>query len=162
MTLVKFKPARTTSANHFGHFSPFSPLWDNLFAGLNHDTRGTEFSGLVPAVNITEQADAYHVFVAAPGLSKENFQLSLANNLLTIKGSNTSAEKDSTTEESAETKAKFLRREFAYGQFERSFSLPNTINAEGISASYDQGILTVTLPKRDEAKVKEPRTIEIA
>lgn len=163
MSLVKFKTSRNPYFNHF------SPMWDGLLQTAFPDMRGSEFTSLVPAVNITEHADAFHVAVAAPGLSKENFSISVSHNQLTVKGTQTSqtsneagaANGEQQPAETTTSKVRFLRREFAYGEFERSFSLPNTVNSEAITASYDNGILNVRIPKREEARTKEPRTIEI-
>lgn len=107
-----------------------------------------------PAVNIIEGKDDFKIEVAAPGLSKEDFRINLDNDLLTI-----SANKETKTEEQNET---YTRREFSYSSFCRSFTLPETVDGEKISASQKEGILTIHVPKKEEAKVKPAREIAIA
>ena len=108
----------------------------------------------VPEVNIAENGDHFNIEVAAPGLNKDDFKINLDHNLLTI-----SSVKEAQKEDK---KSGFMRREFNYSSFKRSFSLPDTINAENISASYNNGILSIQIPKREEAKVKPAREILVA
>ena len=110
--------------------------------------------GNVPAVNIKETEDDFSLEVAAPGKTKEDFQLSLDHDVLTI---STEEKKEETT-----TEDKYTRKEFSYSAFQRSFKLPQAVNKEGINATYTNGILQVTLPKREEDKVKPKRLIEIS
>lgn len=108
----------------------------------------------VPSVNIKETEDRFELEVAAPGYSKEEFKLHLDQDLLTI-----SAEQ----KEDKEVKEdKFRRREFYYSSFKRSFTLPESVAGENIQASYENGILHITLPKKEEAKVKPAKVIEIS
>lgn len=108
----------------------------------------------MPAVNITEGKEEYRIDVAAPGLNKEDFKVTLENNVLTI-----SSEKEEKQEENNE---KVMRREFSYCTFSRSFSLPQTVNAEKIRANHKDGVLQVVIPKREEAKEKPSREIKIS
>ena len=110
-------------------------------------------SGPVPAVNVLETPDEFRIELAAPGLQKDQFALRLDNNLLTI-----SATKDESTEAKTE---KYTRREFSYSSFQRTFTLPTSVNTEHIAATYTNGILSVLLPKREESKVKPTRLIDI-
>ena len=115
-------------------------------------TGGKTFSK--PAVNIAEDDESYGVEVLAPGFDKSNFNVKVENNQLVI-----SAEKNEEKEESTD---KFTHREFAVESFKRVFNLPeNEINDEAISANYANGILKVVLPKKEEAKPKEPKMIAI-
>lgn len=107
----------------------------------------------MPTVNIREDENLYIIDVAAPGMEKQDFKIELNLNLLTI-----SAEKK---EEKDETKKKFTRREFNYSAFNRSFSLPDSVNKNGIIASYDKGILNIIVPKKEEAKESTPIQISI-
>lgn len=130
-------------------------LFNNLFSkDLMDEFFAPNFNGTAPAVNIVENEDGYRIEVAAPGLQKSDFKLDLDHNRLTI-----SAQKE---EKSEEKKDKYTRREFSYSSFQRSFTLPTTVDGEKISATYTDGVLLVQLPKREEAKVKPQRTIEIA
>ena len=116
---------------------------------FDNETRYT-----LPAVNIIEGKEDYKIEVAAPGLNKEDFKVNLENNLLTI-----SSEKEEKQEEKDD---KVMRREFSYCSFSRSFTLPQTVNAEKIRATHKDGILQVVVPKREEAKEKPAREIKIS
>jgi len=107
-----------------------------------------------PSVNIVESKSDFRIEVAAPGLEKEDFRINLQNNVLTI-----SSEKETSKEDDNE---KFMRREFSYAQFRRSFSLPDTADSANVKASHKNGVLYITIPKKDEAKGKPSREIVIA
>ena len=108
----------------------------------------------MPAVNIKETKDDYQVEVAAPGMKKDDFTIELDNNLLVI-----SSEKEEKKEENE--KGEFTRREFSYQSFKRSFTLPKTIEDGKIKATYKEGVLSISLPKKEEAKEKPKRMIDI-
>lgn len=110
--------------------------------------------GTVPAVNIIENKDEFAIEVAAPGLEKKDFNVDIHNNVLTI-----SSEKEFSNEQKDE---KVMRREFSYTAFKRSFSLPDGADSDKIKATYKEGILTVTIPKKEEAKEKPARQISIS
>ncbi len=107
-----------------------------------------------PAVNIAETDQEYRVELAAPGLEKNDFKIDLHKNVLTI-----SSEKEVRNEENNEN---FMRKEFSYNSFKRSFTLPETVNADKIKAEQANGILTVHIPKKPEAVEKGPRQISIS
>lgn len=98
----------------------------------------------VPATNITETKDEYKVTVAAPGLKKSDFKIDVQGNMLTI-----SSEREDTKEEKD---ARYTRKEYSYSSFNRSFTLPEEVNQDKIEASYEDGVLRLTLPKKEEAK----------
>lgn len=106
-----------------------------------------------PSVNIVELADVFRIEVAAPGLVKDDFKVNLDKETLTI----------SVTKETAQTEEteSYKHREFNYASFERSFRLPKSIDTANISGKYENGVLTVTLPKLEEAKEKPARDIAI-
>ena len=108
-----------------------------------------------PAINVVESDKDYKVEVAAPGMKKEDFNIHLGeNNELVI----TMEQKN----ENKEEHKKYLRREFAYSKFQQSFILPDNVEKEKISASVNDGILTIELPKHaPEEKAKVNRVIEI-
>jgi HSP20 family protein len=145
MNLIRFNPHPV-----------FNGMLSELFEDFdkNFIFRNNEFKGLVPSVNIRENDDNFALELAAPGMKKEDFSIRLNNNVLTI-----SAENKVENEEKTE---KFTRREFAYGTFSRSFSLPKSIDLEKIKADYNNGILELTLPKREESKVMIDREIAIS
>lgn len=108
----------------------------------------------LPKVNIRETKDRYFVEMAVPGLKKSDFRIDLENQVLSI-----STEMEHKNENSDDL---FVRREFSFGSFKRSFSLPETVKEEGIQARYREGILSIELPKKEEAIQKPARTIEIS
>lgn len=109
----------------------------------------------IPAVNIKETADSYSVEVAAPGMLKKDFKVELEGNLLTI-SSERNEEKEETGDE------RYVRREFSYQAFQRSFTLhKEVVDVEKIQARYEDGVLRLLIPKKEEAKQKAPRLIQI-
>ena len=107
----------------------------------------------VPAVNITEGKKEYRIDVAAPGLNKDDFKVSLDNNVLSV-----SSEKEAKNETNEED---VLRREFSYTSFSRCFTLPDSVDANRIKASHKDGILNIVVPKREEA-VKPVKEIKVS
>ena len=108
--------------------------------------------GATPAVDIVDKTDAYQVIAELPGMDEKHIEVKLANGALTIKG-----EKQ---DEREEKKKDYHLRERSFGSFERSFSLPDEVDADRIEASFAKGVLTVTLPKKPEA-VKPEKKIAI-
>ena len=108
----------------------------------------------IPAVNITETDDKFTVALAAPGLSKEDFKINIEEDVLTI-----SAEKKEEVNEIAEH---YSRKEFSYSNFKRSFNLPETVKIEDVNATYENGILSLNIPKKNEAKAKSAFEVKIS
>lgn len=108
-----------------------------------------------PAVNVKESDDNFTLEIAAPGFVKEDFNIELDNEVLTI-SSETNSNKDT------ENNGKYTRREFDYSAFKRVFSLPDTVDGTKIEAAYENGVLLIALPKKEEAKVQPKRLIEIS
>jgi len=132
-------------------------MFDRFFEGDLFDWSNRNFSltnTTLPSVNIKENTDAFSVEVAAPGFDKADFNLELNHDLLTI-----SSEKK--VENETKEGEQFTKREFSYQSFSRSFTLPHTADGDKIEASYENGILKVQIPKKEEAKPKPSRTIEI-
>ncbi len=137
--------------------SAMPSLVDRFLDGEMFDWSNRNFSNTnttLPSVNIKDNAEAFKVEVAAPGFEKGDFKIELNRNLLTI-----SSEKK--TENETKEGEVFTKREFSYQSFTRSFTLPEIANGEAIKANYENGILTVEIPKREEAKPKPARMIEI-
>jgi HSP20 family protein len=127
--------------------------FDELFTKGLDQFFGSDFvNNVAPSANVIESDKAYHIELIAAGFSKENFKLGIDKGLLTI-----SAE---VAEEKADEKVKYTRREFRKNSFKRSFQLPDTVDAEAISATYESGILKVVLPKDETVIVK--RTISVS
>lgn len=133
-------------------------VFDDMFKTdwLGGTTNVNSIGTSIPAVNIQESDENFLVAVAAPGKTKEDFNIELDNDVLTI----SSEEKKES--ETTENRGRFTRKEFSYSNFKRAFSLPETVDSEKISASYNNGVLEIMLPKKEEAKVPPKRMIEIA
>ena len=110
----------------------------------------------IPAVNIKETIENYEVEVAAPGMTKNDFTVELKGNTLTI-----SSEKQSQKEENQDFR--YTTREFSYQSFSRTFNLQkDVVDTENIRAAYENGVLNLIIPKKEEARKKGPRRIEIS
>lgn len=143
MTVVRFKNRPNGAAAFNNLLSDVFPQFPSLYK--------QDLSQHATPVNIRETEKEYLLDVVAPGLNKEDFKISLENNLLTI-----SVEKK---EETVNEGEKFVRREYQSQAFKRSFTLDEKINADGISAQYVNGVLTLNLPKKEEVK---PATKQIS
>lgn len=121
-------------------FKPWSELFDN----------GSSWKRVmsVPSVNITENKDHYTVSLAAPGLKKDDFEVNLEDDILTI-----SAEKEVEKKENDE---KMTRMEYNYTSFARSFTLPEDVKQDGIDAKYENGVLNLVLPRKDGSQKLRP------
>lgn len=142
MTLVKFNGRPVVKYDN-----PFSDFFN--FPSLFSETNGVTGS---PAANIYETPGAYHIDLNVPGRNKEDFKVNVDKDLLTI---SFEKKEEKTTED-----GKSIRKEFSFNSFKRSFSLDETVNVEGIQARYDNGILKIELPKKEEVKA-EPKQIAI-
>jgi HSP20 family protein len=149
MSLFKYGPSSSLP-------SSILPDWlDNFFGRDMFDMTNRAIGGsTLPAVNIRETGDDFLVEVAAPGMKKKDFKVTLENNLLTI-----SSQKEDQREEQEGT---YSRQEFRYHSFSRSFGMPNTADAEHINAKYHDGVLSIRIPKKEEAKQKPPKLIDIS
>jgi HSP20 family protein len=137
MTLVKFNSGLKNNA--VGPF--FNDVFDSI---LNDSFIGDKLVARVPAVNIAENENEFHIELASPGLKKEDFKINLDKNVLTV-----SAERKS---ENVEEGKKFSKREYSYNSFTRSFTLPESADHSKIEADYTDGILKLTVAKKEEAK----------
>ncbi len=137
----------------------FLPTWSWIDDILNRElpsvfSQNFNTGMSLPKVNIKETADAYHVEMAVPGLKKSDFKIDLENQVLSIA---TEVE-----EQKEETQGNYTRREFGYSSFKRSFTLPETVDDNKIKANYNEGILSIELPKKEEARQKPPKKIKIS
>lgn len=123
----------------------FKPDWFGGMDNVNYN---------VPAVNVKETESEYLLELAVPGRKKEDFNVEIDNDVLTI--SSEVKNEDSTVDEG------YTRKEFTFSSFKRVFSLPETVAADKINASYEDGVLKFVLPKKEEALPKPKRLIEIA
>jgi len=138
MTLVNFNNRTRNSAPHFNN------VFDSLF---NEALNKNHAVNKMPAVNILETATDYKIELAAPGLSKEDFQINLKKDNLSVWAERKAAE-------GAEAKD-YNRKEFDFNSFARSFVLPDTIDADKISAEYVNGILYITIAKKEEVNMNK-------
>jgi HSP20 family protein len=128
---------------------PFS----RLFEGFFNEAQGEEVSNRswVPPVDIQETGDGYRLQAELPGLTRDDINITLENNVLRLSGER-KFERDA-------RKESFQRIERTYGAFSRAFALPQQVNPEGVQASFENGVLTITVPKAEQAK---PRKIAIS
>jgi HSP20 family protein len=136
-------------------FLPSSSLLDewvprDLFGWNSWTNEGSS----LPKVNIVETNDQFRVEMAAPGMKKEDFQVELDHDVLTIQSQFSTEHQDED--------ATFTKREFSYQSFKRSFYLPNTVESDKIKAKYKDGILSLEIPKKEEAKRKPVKSITIS
>ena len=122
----------------------FDPEYNDFFDKRNRD----------PSANIIEKPEGFELEIAAPGLKKEDFNINLENSILTI----SSELRDEKNEEGKN----YTRKEFYYGSFSRSFTLPESIDTDKIKADYIHGILKIDLPKRDQAQLETKKEIKIS
>ena len=128
--------------NHFPAFvaaDVFNRHFINDFLGSDAQTLTH------PSVNITESDADFKVYVAAPGLVKENFSINIEKKNLTISAKK--EQKEAKEGENVAPKIRYTRQEFNYGSFSRTFQLTENIDVAGVTASYENGVLVVTLPK---------------
>lgn len=130
----------------FGRFFPSQSQSDDSSSGQASSGQAV----WAPRTDLVESEDAYRIHLDLPGMSKDDLKINYQDNQLTISGERTSDRTDEDEE--------YVRVERSFGHFYRSFTLPRTVNAEDISAAYENGVLTVRVPKTDEVK---PRQIEI-
>lgn len=145
MALVRYSPFALTKT--------FDQLFDSFFDQNLTNFVGSDQFVSEPSVNIVEGPDKFRIEMAAPGYARDDFQIELDNDVLTI-----SVQKQ---EEEVSEEENFVRREFNYTSFQRSFQLPETVDSEHIKAHYENGVLVIDLPKKEEAKEKPARKIDV-
>lgn len=153
MALIRWNPARELDrwpSEFFGIQREINWAFDNFVRGGSQADENFMTSYWTPAVDIAEQENEYVVKMELPGVNKDEVKISLESNILTIKG-----EKKQKKDE----KGKNLHRlERSYGSFQRSFTLPTTVKSDKIDAVFNDGVLSISLPKAEEAK---PKQIEV-
>jgi HSP20 family protein len=153
MTLIRWKPTHELAhwpSDLWNMQSEINHLFDSFTQGGLQDDGSRGLSMWTPAVDIIERADEFQVNVELAGVSKDDVKITLESNILTVRG-----EKKQEKEEKGEN---VHRVERSYGSFQRSFELPTTVKNDKVDANYHDGILTITLPKAEEAK---PKQIEV-
>jgi len=139
-------------------FLPGLNVFDDFFTkdiwnwGLNNNS---STNTTIPLVNIKENNDNFEVEMAAPGMNKEDFKVELDGNVLTI-------DSERKNENEVKEGERYTRREFSYQSFQRSFQLPKeVVDADKIEAKYENGVLRLVVPKKEEAKPRPPKMIQI-
>jgi HSP20 family protein len=156
MTLIRWNPERKLApwhpVNNFtGEFFNMHREIDRLLDRLAGDvTDDGKTSTWLPVVDVLERDDAFEVRAELPGIKKEDVKITLRDDILTIRGEK--------KQESEKKEQNYHRVERSYGSFQRSFALPASVQGDKIDATYHDGVLTVVLPKSEEAK---PRDIEV-
>lgn len=117
---------------------------DDNFFNLSFPRLGNGWTGKVPAANVKENDKEFEIDLAAPGMEKKDFHIDIENGTLCI-----SSEKEVKSEDKSDN---YTRQEFSYSSFTREFRLPEVVDEDGIKARYKDGILMVTLPKKEEAQ----------
>lgn len=136
-----------SSLSPWSPFERIAPWRDLLEAALASPASGLR-AGWVPAIEVRDESEAVTVEVEAPGIKKEDFEISLEDDTLTVSGKR----------ERSSQRGESFRGERVFGTFQRSITLPAPVRADAVEATYTDGVLTIRLPKADEAK---PRRIEI-
>lgn len=138
-------------------FSP-SPLWNSLWPTGFFDVDLTDLPArlgvTVPSANVMETEKEYQIELAVPGLSKKDFKIEMDNDVLTI-----SAEKE---EEKSEKENGYTRKEYAYNSFSRSFTMPENFKLDKIDAKYVDGILKITVPKKEVTPMRPKKEIAVS
>ncbi|GAB3662654.1 Hsp20/alpha crystallin family protein [Echinicola sediminis] len=137
-------------------FPTVSNVFDDFFNRDIFNWHNENFSkrGTLPDVNVRETNDSFMLEVAAPGMEKKDFKVELENNMLIVSAEQTDQEEKTTDD--------YVRKEFNYHSFRRSFSLPqDMVIGDKIEAKYDNGILYISIPKSERAKVKPARRIHV-
>jgi len=140
-------------------WNPLPTLFDDFFTRDVFNWGNSNFSDTnttIPAVNIKETGESYEVEVAAPGMTKKDFKVELDGNSLTI-----SSEKTNESEE--KEGERYACKEFSYQSFQRTFTLQkDVVDIDKIQAKYENGLLHLLIPKKEDAKQKPPRLIQIS
>ena len=147
-------------------YSHCSPKTANRFASdffqnfFPEENLSKYFGGTMPATNISETETGFLIELATPGLQKEDFEIQIEQSLLTVKVEKTPS--PAPEAEATEAKTHYKRKEFDFTNFKRSFRLGKTVDTERIEARYEQGILQIHLPKKEQAQEKLSRIVNIA
>ena len=130
-----------------------TPVYTYLFNDLLYNQNFTNYDSFLPAVNIIEAEEYFDIQLAVPGKKKSDFKIEVEEQVLTISSETISQSNDLDTN--------YARKEFGHNSFKRLFDIPETVATDNISATYKEGILTVSLPKKEEALPQPKKMISI-
>ncbi len=145
MNLVRFKQNKPNNG--------IDRIFNDFFGGGMLPSSFVESNSHVPAVNIVENAKSFHIEIAAPGYDRNDFNVDIDGKALYV-----NAETANTNEEEGSS---YTRREFSKSSFTRSFTLPDTVDINKVSGHYENGILFIEIPKKEEAIEPAPRRVKI-
>ena len=146
MTLIKFKNDRLNNPS-------FNDIFDDFFNREVPTFFRPVMNQSLPAVNVAESTDGFRLEMALPGWNEQDVTLNLEGNLLSISGQHENKQNQESEQ--------YTRREFSRSSFSRTFTLPESVDGERIEADFQNGLLVINVPKREEAKKKGPKTIQI-
>ncbi len=150
MSLVRWNPVRelaTIPSSILNMQQEINRMFDRFFRGGVLDDRDLFPATWMPAVDLVEKEDEFVAKVELPGVHKDDVKITLQDNILTIRGEK--------KEEKESKDSNYHRLERSYGSFQRSFTLPTSVRQDKVEAEYRDGVLTITLPKAEEAKRKQ-------
>ena len=150
MSLVRWSPVRdllSFPTDLFSMQKEIDRMFGNVLRSGLHEENAFALTAWSPAVDITEHQNEYLVKMELPGVSKDDVKISIQDNVLTVHGEK--------KQEKESKDAQYHRMERSWGSFDRSFTLPSSVKADGIDAVYKDGILSVTLPKAEDARRKQ-------
>ena len=148
MTLIRFRNPENVNPESNNHFRTFNSLLDEMFGGFTPETKNTRV-----LANVIESDDQYAIKIAAPGFEKSEISIDIDNENLRIAGKH---------ETKKEEGINYKSIEFNFNEFEKTYELPENADYDKISAEYTNGILNVSIPKKEEAQKKSPRQISVA
>ena len=146
MTLMRWTPAPTLPSDVLGMQREINRMFDSFFRGTTED-EGLQTTPWNPVVDVAENEHAYVLNVELPGVSRNDVKIVVQENQLTIRGEK--------KQEKESKNANYHRLERSFGSFQRTFSLPTSVKSDKIDATFTDGVLTVTVPKAEEARAKE-------
>ena len=147
MTLIRWNPINNFTGEFVNMHREIDRLFDRIVSDGNADGKASTW---LPVVEILERDDAFELRAELPGMKKDDVRITLHDDVLTIRGEK--------KQESEKKEQKYHRTERSYGSFQRSFTFPASMQGDKIDATYHDGVLTIVLPKSEEAK---PRDIEV-
>lgn len=150
MSLVRWNPVRELAnfpSDILSMQKEINHMFDRFFRGGTVADDGIMTTNWLPAVDLIEKDDEFVAKVELPGVSKDDVKITMQDNILTVRGEK--------KEEKETRQSNYHHLERSYGSFQRSFTLPNAVKADKVEAQYIDGILTITLPKSEEAKRKQ-------
>ncbi len=147
MAITRWNPATDITRDLDTMQKRMNRLFNDFFSGREGDGDNLILGSWNPAVDVVEHDDSYVIEAELPGMNKNDIKISVTNDVLTIQGEKKVEKEDK--------KKNFHRTERSYGSFSRTFSLPGNVKADKVEAEFNNGVLTVKVPKSEEAKPKQ-------